>query len=181
MDAEPHSELIRRLRRGDEQAAMRLVQAHEGAIYRLAMRMLGDAHRAQDVCQETFLRTFGRLSRLDGRRPLLSYLRKVATNLCLTELRRRRTVLPLEAAGAAAAKPAKPELDARAARLRDAVDAALADLPDAQRAAFVLFHQEQLDYRQIAELTGRPMGTVKSDLFRARRQVGEALRDGGWV
>ena len=181
MDAEPHGELIRRTLEGEREACRRLVSMHQGAIYRLALRILGDAHLAEDVCQETFLRTLRRLRRLDTRRSLLFYLRRVATNLCINELRRRRRVVPLEEAAGAEDAADRPDAQARAARLREAVDVAIAELPAAQRAAFVLYHQDQLDYRRIAELTGRPMGTVKSDLFRARRHVGEHLRNEGLV
>ena len=180
MASQPQGELIQRVRRGDEDACRRLVATHQPALYRLARRLLGDAHRAEDVCQEAFLRTLSRLSKLDGRKPLIHYLRRVATNLCINELRRRRPTVPLnEAMGVPARRSAASE--ARERRLREAVDEALIDLPVHQRVAFVLFHQEQLGYEGIAELTGRPLNTVKSDLHRARRHVGDALRAEGLV
>jgi RNA polymerase sigma-70 factor (ECF subfamily) len=173
------SDLIEGVLRGEPGACRRLVEMHQGGLYRLALRMLRDEHLAQDVCQETFLRTLGRLRRLDARRPLVFYLRKVATNLCISELRRRRRVLPLEQAAEVPAPAAGPADGDR--RLCEAVDAAVQGLPAHQRAAFVLFHQERMDYRAIAELTGRPINTVRSDLRRARRHVGDALRAAGLV
>ena len=178
MGADLAGELIDRVRRGDEDACRELVAAHQPAIYRLARRMLRDAHRAEDVCQETFLRTLGRLGELDGRKPLIHYLRRVATHLCINELRRRRPTVSLdEAAGVPSRR--STEADTRDARLREAVDESVAELPVHQRVAFVLFHQEQLEYEGIAELTGRPLNTIKSDLHRARRRIGDALRAAG--
>ena len=173
MTSEPRDDLIERVRRGDEDACRELVGAHQPAIYRLALRILHDSHRAEDVCQETFLRTLARLGKMDGRKPLIHYLRRVATNLCINELRRHRPTVPLDEAMSVSA----PSSDG--SRLREAVDAATGDLPVHQRVAFVLFHQEQVDYEGIAELTARPLNTVKSDLRRARRHVGDALRTAG--
>lgn len=175
MTSQPRDDLIDRVRRGDEDACRELVVAHQPSIYHLALRILHDSHRAEDVCQETFLRTLARLGKMDGRKPLIHYLRRVATNLCINELRRRRPTVPLDEAMNAEA----PGSDG--SQLREAVDAATGDLPVHQRVAFVLFHQEQVDYEGIAELTARPLNTVKSDLRRARRHVGDALRTAGLV
>ena len=123
MRATTDEQLLRALQAGDTDSLGTLVARWEQPLFRFVFRLLSRQEDAREICQETFLRTLSRLSKLDGRKPLIHYLRRVATNLCINELRRRRPVVSLdEAMGVPARRSAASE--ARERRLREAVDEA---------------------------------------------------------
>jgi RNA polymerase sigma-70 factor, ECF subfamily len=158
-------DLLRRLRRGDEEAFMTIYRSHQGPVYRFALRMSGSAAAAEDVTQEVFLALLGPRDGFDERRGALrSYLYGVARNQILKRLERPRE-LPLETEGTRAA----PSEDVAA--VREAVQA----LPVPFREVVVLCELEGLSYEEAAEVCGVPVGTIRSRLHRARAQLLDSL------
>ncbi|MHB8418759.1 MAG: RNA polymerase sigma factor [Myxococcales bacterium] len=172
-------ELSRAVRAGDPEAFGRLVAQHERAVYALCLRWLGQPEEARDAAQEAFVRAFESRRSYDSALAFRPWLLRIARNHCL-DLRRRARIRP-EAPGldAEADAPDRAALAAdegieRAqgqARLR----AALARLPAEQREALVLFHQDELSYREIAAVLDVPLGTVMTWLHRARRRLRDEL------
>ncbi|MCC0066280.1 MAG: RNA polymerase sigma factor [Rhodovulum sp.] len=163
--------LLAQFAAGDREAARLLTLRHGPRIHALARRMLGDAAEAEDVTQETMLRLW-RIAPdwQPGDAAVTTWLYRVASNLCIDRLRRRRertmAVLPDRA------DPAPAAVERIAARDRAAaLEAALADLPDRQRLAVVLRHLDERPNPEIAEILGTSVEAVESLVARGRRAL----------
>ena len=157
------------------------VLPHLDAAYNLARWLVRDAHDAQDVVQDALVRALRHFDGFRGGDPR-PWLLAIVRNAAFSWLGARRpgeVEVPddeLDAALAAGASPADPEsLAIRRAERRE-IDAAIAALPIAFREAIVLRELEELSYRDIARITGVPIGTVMSRLSRARHLLAIALR-----
>src|SRR5690606_21973682 len=149
-----------------------------GRILALAFRMLGSRAEAEEVAQEVFLRVWqqaGAWRATDGAR-LSTWLHRVAVNLCLDRLRRRRET-GLEAAAEVAAADPHPGANLQRRAVADRVAAALASLPDRQRTAIVLCHYQELGNIEAAAVMEIGVEALESLLARGRRGLRERLRD----
>ena len=157
-------------RRYDE-ALETVLDLYEHKVFRIAMTMLRDAGRAEEVTQDVFVKTWRAFSAYDGRAAFSTWLYAIARNTCLSALRaesyRKTTAL------SDVPEPATPTVNSTAA----AVDweRLLSRLPDAQRHAITLFYFEERSVTEVAALLGVPEGTVKSQLHRARRALADML------
>ncbi len=170
--------LVRRCLAGDPAAFRELVERFQGDVLAVCQRLLLHAHDAEDVAQEVFLRVFRSLARWDNERPLRPWILGIAVNRCRTWIGRRATRPELAdyLHETADHRPADDSVELRA-ELRAAVDA----LRDDYREVFVLFHEQGQGYEEIAEAVGRPVGTVKTWLHRARLEILDRLRTRGLV
>ncbi len=170
--------LVQRCLRGETAAIQALVEQLQSEVYAVCVRILNHRHDAEDVVQEVFLRVFRSLRRWDSSRPLRPWVVGIAVNRCRTWLsqRARRPELA-DYLHDTAASP--PEDDS--AELVREIRAALEALRPEYRIVFVLFHEQGQPYEQIAEALGRPVGTIKTWLHRARIDVLERLRRRGMV
>jgi RNA polymerase sigma-70 factor (ECF subfamily) len=171
---------IRAVKGGRAEAYALLVDAYKDRLHGLAWKMLRDRHEAEDIAQEAFLRAYGAIARFDETQPFANWLLRITTNLCLNRMRKKRPA-PMaiepdaEPAGVrASAEPAPDQLGYH--QLRDGLEKELAGLPENQRAAFVLFHQQEMPYAEISAALGRPVGTIKSDIHRARQALMAGLK-----
>ena len=166
------ADLAGRAASGDDAAAAALVRRYERGVFGVCLRMLGRREDAEDAAQEVFLRLFRHLDKWDRARPLKPWLMTIAANRCRTALDRRRRKGSLLPGDLDPADDGTPPCDSDLAEeLQLAVDA----LRDDHRAAFVLFHHEELSLREVADALGRPDGTIKTWLHRARKQLTEHL------
>lgn len=164
-----------------EQPAMReLVERHQLMVLRLCQRMMGSRHDAEDVVQETFVRALKSLVRWDQTRRLEPWLLAIAANRCRTALGKRKAG-PCDTQILADSLPAKRDARMDLGHLDEEVDLALSDLRDNYRQAFELFHRDELAYAEIAEVMSVPLGTVKTWVHRARREVAQTLLRRGVV
>lgn len=166
--------LVARAGGGDRAAAGALVLRHTDRIFAVAWRMLGDRAAAEDATQETFLRLWLNAAKWKPQGAKFeTWLYRVAMNVCLDRLRRRGRERPEDEAPERV-DPA-PLADARieAAQQREAVEAALAALPERQRAAITLCHYQELSNIEAAEALEISVDALESLLARGRR----ALRD----
>ncbi len=164
--------LIARAGRGDRLAAGELVVRHTDRIFAASYRMLGDRAAAEDVTQESFLRLWRNAGRwrADGAR-IETWLYRVAMNLCIDSLRKRRREAP-EAAAPERIDPGPRADDILATEeRRSTVEAAIAALPERQRMAITLCHYEELSNIEAAEILGVSVEAVESLLARARRAL----------
>ena len=174
--------LVRRVLDGDPRAFTTLVDRHADACLRFATRMLGDRADAEDATQEALVRAYRALGRYEERESFRTWLFTILVNRCRTAAARRarRTRLVTvddDALGAAAVAS-----DGRAIEWRAELDRALARLPAEQREAFLLKHVEQLEYDEMAAVTGVGVSALKMRVKRACERLqallGEAS-DGG--
>ena len=170
--------LVRRCLRGDTDAVRALVERFQADVFGLCVRMLRHRHDAEDVTQEVFLRVFRSLRRWDPTRQLRPWIASIAVNRCRTWLTKRgRRPETIDYVQEIAACPAAGDVTELAVEIQ----AAVAELRPDYRAAFVLFHERGQPYEDIAVALGRPVGTIKTWLHRARMEVLERLRRRGMV
>ena len=167
--------LVVRAQEGDVRAFEVLARRHQAALYRLAVRVMGDHAEAEDALQEALLDAWRRIDRFRGDSAFSTWMYRVVTNRCIAMLRRRRPV-PVEAVDDRVPAPDSPERAAEA----DAGMAALADalrgLPDDLRICWVLREFEGLGYTDIAEITGASEDAVRGRIHRARTRLAEVMR-----
>jgi RNA polymerase sigma-70 factor (ECF subfamily) len=174
---ESDERLMLRFRQGEVRAFEELVRRHRTPVFSFLLRLTGDRGRAEDLCQETFLRVVRAAEAWEPRALFRTWLYAVARNQAQDEARRkafRRTEADADPAAAAGASDAPdPEAAAAGALLRPKLEAALAALPEEQREVFLLREHAGLRFPEIAEVTGVPENTVKSRM----RYALEALRE----
>ena len=173
-DRRAELDLARRARRGDAAAFDALVRRFQRPVFRFCWRLARSAD-AEDLAQETFVRAFVHFERFDPERPLLPWLIAIARRLCLDLLRRRAVAARIPTMPIDTVTMPGPEVEASIREQLRHLDRALADLDEGPREAIILFHIEQLSYRDIAAALEVPMGTVMTWLHRGRAQLKRAL------
>lgn len=182
--------LIRSAQRGDLESFNRLVLVYQDVVYSHAYRMIGEPEAAEDVTQEAFISAYRGISSYRGG-SLKAWLLRIVTNAVYDEMRRRkrRPTTPLEPLDADEEEiesprwltdPGEtPETSRERAELGEALQHCLDDLPPEFRVVAVLVDVQGLDYGEAAQVLGKPVGTIKSRLARARLRLRDCLQ-GVW-
>ena len=165
--------LVRLAKRGDAEAFAELVRRHQHAVFNLAYRFMRDQTLAEDMTQEAFLKAFRLIKRFRGDCAFGTWMYRVTCSVCLTELgrRKRRAEVPLmphhdrEAAVPPTAMSDMPELIRRC----------VAKLPRRYAAVITLYYLKEITYDEIAQIMQVPMGTLKTWMHRARKQLGQIV------
>jgi len=175
--------LVERARSGDLDAFNDLVECYQDLLFSLVVRMVPDRDQAADAVQEAFFSAYRNIDRFRGG-SFRSWVSRIAINAAMDtqRLRKRRPVEPYpeledeswQPPADASADPVTSSLEAERHR---ALNAALAQVTDDQRAAIVLFDIEGYDYAEIAAMTGVSLGTVKSRIHRGRLALRALLLD----
>lgn len=181
---------VHRAQKGDATAFAHLVRQQQTAVFNVAFRLLGRRQDAEDAAQEAFLRAYRALHTFHPSRPFAPWIKRITVNVCLNRLEAERVRPQVTAVDLA--RPGEPavELDKwapaaatpeqvlvqkeRSTRLR----AAILALPPRYRAVIEYRHFQEMSYDEIAVEMGRPLSSVKSDLYRARRLLAERLMAG---
>jgi RNA polymerase sigma-70 factor, ECF subfamily len=177
---EPEQRWVTQALKGDENAFGELVELHQGAVYNLCYRMLGERTEAEDAAQESFLRAYIHLDRYDLERPFRTWLLSIASNHCIDRLRKRRLIWlsldeTLPPRVSLREDTVEPEDAVIIQERSDALQSMLAELPPDYRAAVVLRYWYDLPYTEIAEMLNTTESAIKSRLFRARQTLAEKL------
>lgn len=180
--AEPAPETVRRAQAGDEAALTELVLSQQNYVYSIAMGIFRNPDEAADATQEAFLRLFQVLPSFRGETRFTTWLYRLVVNLCYDELRRRKH-RPMGGEGgeealeqiAEEAPWADPDLGAERADVRERVRQALGQLEEPYRTALILYYFRELKYREIADIMGLPINTVKSHIYRGKARLAELL------
>jgi RNA polymerase sigma factor (sigma-70 family) len=174
-----------RVRDGDLEAFEELVTRHQHRVVGTAARMLGSAAEAEDIGQQVFLRVWKSAGRYQPSAKFTTWLMTITRNLVFNELRRRQRahLVSIESAQEDttahqfadddAVGPSEKLVDAE---LQEAIDAAIASLPEKQRLAIVLRRYEGMSYEEIANVLATSVAAVTSILFRARSELKEKLQ-----
>ena len=146
-------------------------------IYRACLRILGRPHDAEDVTQEAFLSAYRSIGSFRGEGSLRGWLLRIATRHSFRRLSQRRPTADLDAVGEApvADTSMDPTRIVVAAERRAEIRRAVATLPDPYRETLALRFFGELSLAEVAETTGRPVGTVKTHLHRAKRRLRHLL------
>jgi RNA polymerase sigma-70 factor (ECF subfamily) len=178
--------LIQLAKRGDLDAFNRLVLAYQDMVYSHAYRMIGEDEYADDATQNTFISAYNHLSSFRGG-SFKAWLLRIVTNACYDELRRRkrRPTVPLEPLDDTGEEVEsarwmedptdQPEDQVERVELQKAIQHCLENLPDEFRATVVMVDVEGLDYLEASQAIGKPIGTIKSRLARARLRLRDCL------
>jgi RNA polymerase sigma-70 factor (ECF subfamily) len=180
MDATPSdTDLLAAARGGDERAFRLLVERYESAVASTVIGMLGRGDEAEDVGQEVFIQLFRSLDRFRGEAALGTYLRRIAMNLSLNALKRRRRMtwrfLSRDRSPEPLPEPATDPADADGWQAREHVRAAIARLAPQHRSVVVLRMMDGCSTREAAQILQVPEGTVMSRLSRAMKELEQHL------
>ncbi len=184
--------LVRDAQHGDLDSFNRLVLHYQELAYNLALRMLNDEASAEDATQTAFISAYNHLESFRGG-SFKAWVMRMVTNTCYDELRRikRRPTTPLEPMNdeddeeiespywMADDHNPTPEQALDRRELEGAIQHCLTDLPDDFRAVVIMVDVEGLDYQEVSDAIGKPLGTVKSRLARARLKMRDCLQ-GYW-
>ena len=160
---------VRRAQQGDVDAFEAIYRAHAAAVFKLCRRMVADEREARELTQDVFVRAWERLTQFRGQSAIGTWLHRVAVNIVLLHLRtaKRESLQLLDADDDEA--PVFANDASIHARLD--MEAALARLPAGARTVFVLHDVEGFSHDEIAQMTGLASGTVRAQLWRARRAL----------
>lgn len=180
------SELVRLTLQGEEQAYGELIDRYRARIYTFVLRIVKDSEEANDVAQEVFIRVYSSLDKFDPRKNFSSWLLKIAQNLSIDYLRRRKPAMvsidePVETGRGESSiqlpsGDLAPDRELEGMEVGEALEIAIGGLEPAYRMVIILRHVEGKSYEEIAEILELPLGTVKTCIFRARRILRAKLK-----
>jgi RNA polymerase sigma-70 factor, ECF subfamily len=176
---ETDSDLVKAVGAGDHQAFEYLVKKYQRPVFNFIYRYLGERHAAEDILQEVFLGMYRAAARLEARAQVSTWLFKIAYNLSMNEIKRRKRHLKFDEAlhGLFHIDTGQSALRAIEAReLEESVMTALDQLPENQKAAMLLRVNEELSYAEISEVLSVSVSGVESLIFRARGRLGQLLK-----
>jgi RNA polymerase sigma-70 factor, ECF subfamily len=185
----PDSLLVERAQQNDDAAFAELVRRHERRVYNICYRMLGSEEEASEALQDAFLRAYQFMKKFKGKSSFYTWLYRIATNVCLTRLRKRKTALvdsfekdevsgelrrrkPIflstDVLGDIPDASQNPERLVRQKELREALNQAVDELPTDFRSVVVLRDFEGLSNREVSKVLNLSVPAVKSRLHRGR-------------
>ncbi|WP_341300911.1 RNA polymerase sigma factor SigW [Lysinibacillus sp. FSL H8-0500] len=173
---------IKQVLKGDQSAFADIVSLYQHKLYQVCYRMLSNKQESEDITQEAFVRAYMNLHTFDQKRKFSTWLYRIATNLCIDRIRKKKPdyYLDAEVAGTEgldmysqiAADDQLPEEQLEQMELQDRIQYEIGRLPDKYRSVIVLKYIEELSLQEISEILDMPLGTVKTRIHRGR----EALR-----
>ncbi len=173
------AELISRCQQGDEDAFKSLVERYKNFVFALVSRGIGDPSRVEDVAQEAFLRVYRGLPYFRGEARLSTWLYRIVANLCAQERSRGGAIeLSLDERddeGRERIQPAAVDTTITDLEMRDRLEKAIARLPLTYRLLIAGHYFNGSRYEDLAEALDMPLGTVKTQLHRAKRELRRLL------
>jgi RNA polymerase sigma-70 factor (ECF subfamily) len=174
MDATSEPELLERCREGDEGAFRELVDRYKGLVFALVARSIQDRGRAEEVAQDVFVRVYRGLPSFRGDSQLSTWIYRITLNLLASE-RRPAPTEPLEGTGEVPREFGTTDRAFDEVTLRDRMEKALGRLPTNYQMLINGHYLKGMRYEDLADALGLPIGTVKTHLHRAKRQLRHLL------
>jgi RNA polymerase sigma-70 factor (ECF subfamily) len=187
----PDADVVRLAQEGRDLAFRELVRRYERPVFSLVYRMVRDRETAEDLSQDAFIKVLNHIDRYSPEFKFSSWIFKIANNVAIDHLRRRRldtismdgsphasSASEIEASTFDVAADQENALDEIASReLGTAIEAAIGELRPEYRSCIMLRHVEGRSYEEIASTLDLPLGTVKTYIHRARHELRRALED----
>jgi RNA polymerase sigma-70 factor, ECF subfamily len=171
-------ELVERCRRGDEGAFQELVNRYKDLVFALIARSTADLSRAEDLAQEVFFRVHKGLPYFRGEAKLSTWIYRIVVNVCQLEQQRQTPVESLDDERTDARKATStPDRQFSDLEVRDRLEKAIARLPANYRLLIAAHYLEGVQYEDLADAMNLPLGTVKTQLHRAKRQLRRLLEN----
>lgn len=168
--------------KGDQDAFEEIVTMFQQRLYHVCYRMLGNPQEAEDIAQEAFVRAYVNIHTYDQKRKFSTWLFRIATNLCIDRIRKKKPDYYLDATvpgtdglnmySQIAAQGDLPEEEVERMEAQDRVQYEIGRLPEKYRTVIILRYMEELPLQEISDILELPLGTVKTRVHRGR----EALR-----
>jgi len=169
-------ELVERCRAGDERAFQELVDRYKDLVFALIARTLQDRSRAEDLAQDVFLRIHRGLPYFRGEARLSTWIYRIVANVCLQDHGRGPGGVSLDDNRTPAARAAS-DRQFGDLELRDRLEKAIARLPANYRLLIAAHYLQGVQYEELAEALQLPLGTVKTQLYRAKQQLRRMLEN----
>lgn len=173
--------VVQRILGGDRAAFRLIVDEYGRMVTHIVSRMAYDEAEREDLAQEVFLRVYENLGRFEFRSRMSTWIARIAYNACLNFLEKKRPSLIEDefpergGVDAFEAGTSLPDLTAHRGEVAEILEREIRNLPLKHRTALTLYHMEGLSYEEIGEAMNLPAGTVKSHLFRARKELRDRL------
>ncbi|MEQ6390575.1 RNA polymerase sigma factor SigW [Bacillaceae bacterium S4-13-58] len=177
---------IKEVKKGDQSAFEDVVSFYQNKVYQICYKMLGNSHEAEDVAQEAFLRAYMNIHSYDEQRKFSTWLYRIATNLSIDRIRKKKPdfYLDAEVKGAEglnmysriSADQPLPEEEIESLELQEYLQKEILSLPEKYRAVIVLRYLDELPLQEISEILDIPVGTVKTRVHRGREALRKKLR-----
>jgi RNA polymerase sigma-70 factor (ECF subfamily) len=180
MDPRTDLELVQDVRNGKRQAFTELMRRHQQRVYWVARRIVGDHAEADDVAQETFVKAYLALGEFRGDSSFFTWVYRIAVNLSLNAVRKRQVMNYLresELLSKFLPSPDDPSAGVELGEMESALRRAIAELPEKQKAVFVMRYYDELSYEEIARVLKTSVGGLKANYFHALKKVREYLRN----
>lgn len=179
-------EKIKEVKKGDQAAFGDVVSFYQNKIYQHCFRMLGNAHEAEDMAQEAFIRAYVNIHSFDDRRKFSTWLYRIATNLTIDRIRKRKPDYFLDAEikgteglnmySQLASEERLPGEEVEGLELQRYIHHEISQLPPKYRSIIILRYLEEFSLREISEILDIPLGTVKTRIHRGREALRKRLR-----
>lgn len=177
---------IKQVRKGDQNAFGEIVELYKDKVFQLCFRMLGNSHEAEDISQEAFMRAYINIERYNIDRKFSTWLYRIATNLCIDRIRKKKPdyYLDAEVAGIEGltlysqipASQLAPDEEVSKIELQEIIQNEILKLPEKYRAVIVLRYIEELPLLEISKILDLPIGTIKTRIHRGREALRKQLR-----
>ncbi len=164
-------EILLLVKKGRKEAYQAIVERYMKRAYYIALGFVRNPQDALDISQEAFIKAFRRIKSFDIERPFFPWFYKLMKNFCLDHLKRRSRIqeVPLDEG-----RILKEENEDR--EMKEVLWKGIESLPVEQREVIILRYFQQLSYQEISEVMGKPVGTVMSSLFYAKKRLKEAIK-----
>lgn len=179
-------EKIKKIKKGDQSSFEDIVSLFQNKIYQHCYRMLGNAHEAEDIAQEAFIRAYMNIDSFDNRRKFSTWLYRIATNLTIDRIRKRKPDYFLDAEikgtegldmySQLASKDRLPGEEVESLELQRYIHQEIYGLPPKYRSIIILRYLEEFSLKEISDILDIPLGTVKTRIHRGREALRKKLR-----
>jgi RNA polymerase sigma-70 factor (ECF subfamily) len=166
----PESELIELVKKGNREAYHEIVSRYMKKAYYVALSFVHNHQDALDISQEAFIKAFRKIKSFSTQKPFFPWFYKLMKNLCLDHLRRRSRAKEISLEGI----PVQAE-EREDREMKEVLWRGIESLPFEQREVVILRYFQQMSYSEIAEMTEKPIGTVMSSLYYAKKRLKKTI------